>query len=154
MSLSENQAKQIATSHLLLKADHWIPVSLDLNLTAEHRSSSQGPVITAHLIADVDGVRIVGWKKPQFEIRQVRPDGSLAPYDLESVVRVLDAFNQDNEAEAAGAIGINRAILAKEDDREFEKLSAELREAAFQRARLQILDRLYGFRAAGVRLHE
>ena len=54
---------QIAICYLLLKGEHWIPVSPERRLTANDRSSPDGPAITAEVIGEVEDNRVSGWRK-------------------------------------------------------------------------------------------
>ena len=52
--MSEPAQRQVAICWLLLKGGHWIPVSPDRRLTARDRSSPDGPLIMAELVAEFD----------------------------------------------------------------------------------------------------
>jgi len=117
--MSKVAQRQIAICYLLLKGEHWIPVSPDRRLTAVDRSSPDGPVIMAELIAEVEGSRIAGWRKA---------------------------------ASARGVVGINSRIVERRRAREERTIPSHLYASVLARAETQILDRLNGFNAVGVRL--
>ena len=73
--MNNEAQRQIAICYLLLKGEHWIPVSPDRRLTAGDRSSPDGPVIMAELIAEIEGNRITGWRKVGSLFQDVGPDG-------------------------------------------------------------------------------
>jgi hypothetical protein len=86
-------------------------------------------------------------------VREVRADGTLAPLDLRPTALALDAKNFDTRAAAAGAIGISSLIAERRiQGQKTGNLSAALREAAFERAEVQILDKLQGHSVVGVLL--
>ncbi len=59
------------------------------------------------------------------------------------------------EANRAGVVGISSLIAARRiQEQNTGHLSSELREAAFERATVQILDKLQGHSAVGVRLYD
>jgi len=65
----------------------------------------------------------------------------------------LDAPHFDASAAATGAIGISSLIAERRiQEQKTGNLSVELREAAFQRAEVQILDKLQGHSVVGVLL--
>jgi hypothetical protein len=55
--------RQIAICWLLLKGDHWVPVSPERRMTVRDRSSPDWLVIMAEVVAEVEGTRILGWRK-------------------------------------------------------------------------------------------
>jgi hypothetical protein len=86
-------------------------------------------------------------------VRQIGADGALAPVDLARAALALDARNFDASAAAAGAVGISSLIAERRiQGQKTGNLSAELREAAFERAEVQILDKLQGHSVVGVLL--
>jgi hypothetical protein len=101
----------------------------------------------------VEGNRIVNWHSPQFGIHAVKPDGSLE-YDLVGAIAGLEAYNTDAQAKSLGVVGINRAIRDRVRKNPADQISPELQRAAFERATIQILDRLHGVKAAGVRIYD
>jgi hypothetical protein len=118
------------------------------------RSSPGGAVITAYLSAVVEGDTIIGWMKNSgFMVREVQADGSLAPLDFSAVALVLDAQNADTEADKAGVVGISSLLAERRiQEQNAGGLDAALREAAFERATVQILDKLQGHSVVGVLL--
>ena len=58
----------------------------------------------------------------------------------------------DGTASTHGAVGINSRIVEGKRAREQSRLANHLRASALARAETQILDRLHGFSAVGVRL--
>jgi hypothetical protein len=80
-----------------------------------------------------------------FVVREVGVDGTLPPLDLKPAALASDAQNFDTKAAAAGVVGIS-SLIAKRRVREQKtgNLPAGLREAAFERATVQILDKLQG----------
>lgn len=149
-----NQARRIAGCHLLLRGTRWMPVSLNRALGANDRSVPGGAVISAYLSAVVEGDTIVGWlKNSAFSVRDVQPDGTLTPLDLTAAALAVDAVSADTMATRTGAIGITSLIAERRiDEQNTGHLSAGLREAAFARAEVQILDKLQGHSVVGVLL--
>jgi hypothetical protein len=111
-------------------------------------------VISAYLSAIVEGDTIVGWlKNSAFSVRDVQPDGTLTPLDLTAAALAVDAGSADTMANRAGAVGITSLIAERRiDEQNTGRLPAELREAAFERATVQILDKLQGHSVAGALL--
>jgi hypothetical protein len=90
--MTEAVQHQIAICYLLLKGDHWVPVSPDRRMTARDRSSPSGPVIMAELIAEVEGERIVGWRKIGSLLQDVGPGGPPVRRAGSDSVRLLAYF--------------------------------------------------------------
>jgi hypothetical protein len=111
-------------------------------------------VISAYLCAVVEQDAIVGWTgNSGFMVRGVGADGTLAPLDLRPTALALDAQYLDTRAAAAGAVGISSLIAERRtQEQKSGNLAAELREAAFERAEVQILDKLQGHSVVGVLL--
>jgi hypothetical protein len=146
------EAQHIAICHLLLRGNRWIPVSVNKQFGPNDRCSSRGPIISACLCAVVEGDTIVGWvENSAFTVQDVQVDGTLAPVDLASTRRALDAKFLDMEAAEAGVVGIS-LLIAQHRVKEHNtgKLPEELREAAFERAAVQILDKLQDHSVVGV----
>jgi hypothetical protein len=86
-------------------------------------------------------------------VREIGSDGTLAPLDLTPAALALDAQYFDASAAAAGAVGISSLIAERRiQGQKTGNLSARLREAAFERAEVQILDKLQGHSVVGVLL--
>jgi hypothetical protein len=86
-------------------------------------------------------------------VREIGVDGTLAPLDLTPAALALNARYFDASAAAAGAVGINSLIAERRiHGQKTGNLSAGLREAAFVRAEVQILDKLQGHSVVGVLL--
>jgi hypothetical protein len=86
-------------------------------------------------------------------VREIGADGALAPIDLAPEVLALNAGYFDASAAAAGAIGISSLIAERRiHEQKTGNLSATLREAAFARAEVQILDKLQDHSVVGVLL--
>jgi hypothetical protein len=151
-TMTEAVQHQIAICYLLLKGDHWVPVSPDRRMTARDRSSPNGPVIMAELIAEVEGERIVGWRKIGSLFQDVGPDGEVQPLDTRLPAAIMGARLADGALNAPGVIGINTRIVERRRAREERRIPAHLHASALARAETQILDRLNGFRSVGVRL--
>lgn len=146
--------RRIAFCHLLLRGNRWMPVSVNKKLGPNDRCSPGGAVITALLSAVVEGDAIVGWMENSgFMVTEVGVDGTLAPLDLKPVALAVDAPSLDTKAAEAGAIGIS-SLLAKRrlQEQNTGNLPAGLRQAAFERAAVQILDKLQGHSVVGVLL--
>jgi len=113
-----------------------------------------GAVISAVLCAVVEGDAVVGWTESSgFMVREIGSDGTLAPLDLTPAALALDAQYFDASAAAAGAVGISSLIAERRiQGQKTGNLSARLREAAFERAKVQILDKLQGHSVVGVLL--
>ena len=133
-----------------------MPVSVNRKLGANDRCSPNGAVITAFLSAIVEGDTIVGWmKNSAFSVQEVQPDGSLTPLDVTAAALALQADNADMKANRAGVVGISSLIAERRiQEQNTGHLSSELREAAFERATMQILDKLQGHSVVGVRLSD
>ena len=143
---------QIAICYLLLKGEHWIPVSPERRLTASDRSSPDGPVIMAEVIGEVEGSQVSGWRKVGSIIQNVGPDGTVEPLDTKLPAAIMGALLSDGEASARGVVGINSRIVERRRAREEWSIPPHLFASVIARAETQILDRLNGFNAVGVRL--
>ena len=150
--MSKQAQRQIAICCLLLKGEHWIPLAPDRKLSAADRSSPHGPAVTAEVIAEIEGDRIVGWGKVGALFRDVGPDGEVAPPDTRLASSIIGALMADGAASTHGAVGINSRIVEDKRAKEQRRLPHHLRASALARAETQILDRLHGFSAVGVRL--
>ena len=150
--MSKQAQPQIAICYLLLKGEHWIPLAPDRKLSAGDRSSSDGPAVTAEVIAEVEGDRIVGWGKVRVLFRDVGPSGEVAPPDTQLAASIIGALMADGAASTHGAVGINSRIVEGKRAREQDRLPSHHRTSALARAETQILDRLHGFSAVGVRM--
>jgi hypothetical protein len=150
--MSKEAQRQIAICYLLLKGEHWIPVSPDRRLTAGDRSSLDGPVIMAELIAEVEGSRIAGWRQVGSLFQDVGPNGEVAPLDTRLPAAIMGALLSDGAASARGVVGINSRIVERRRAREERTIPSHLYASVLARAETQILDRLNGFKAVGVRL--
>ena len=146
--------RRIAYCHLLLRGSRWMPVSVNRKLGPNDRCSPNGAVISAFLSAAIDRDTIVGWlKNSAFSIREVRPDGSLSGLDFRAAALVTHADEVDMEARRSGAVGIASLIAQPRiQEQNAGGLPVELREAAFERAAIQILDKLQGHSVVGVLL--
>lgn len=133
-----------------------MPVSVNKTLGANDRCSPSGAVISAYLSAVVEGDMIVGWmKNSAFSVQEVQPDGTLTPLDLTAAALASQADSADMEANRAGIVGISSLIAARRiQEQNTGHLSSKLREAAFERATVQILDKLQGHSAVDVRLYD
>jgi hypothetical protein len=131
-----------------------MPVSVNKDLGAKDRCSPNGAVISALLSAVIEDDTIVGWlQNSAFRVQEVQPDGALAPLDLTTVALAVDAKQADFEASRSGAIGISSLIAGRRiQEQNTGGLPPELREAAFERAAIQILDKLQGHFVVGVLL--
>jgi hypothetical protein len=150
------QTRRIASCHLLLRGNRWMPVSVNKKLGPNDRCSPGGAVITAFLSAVVEGDTIAGWMKNSgFIVREVRVDGTLAPLDLTAAALALQAENADTKATKAGVVGISSLIAERRiQEQNTGNLHSGLREAAFERATVQILDKLQGHSVIGVLLSD
>jgi hypothetical protein len=131
-----------------------MPVSVNRMLGANDRCSPSGAVIAAYLSAVVEGDTIVGWMKNSgFIVQEVQLDGTLAPLDLTAAALVLHADTADMKANRAGVVGISSLIADRRiQEQNTGHLPSKLREAAFERATVQILDKLQGHSVVGVLL--
>jgi hypothetical protein len=110
--------RQIAICWLLLKGDHWVPVSPERRMTARDRSSPDGPVIMVELVAEVEGTRIVGWRKRIGAIfRDVAPDGEVLPLDIRPALFTAGSSLADLLVSAPGVIGINNKLAERSQGR-------------------------------------
>jgi hypothetical protein len=151
-----NQTRRIAFCHLVLRGSRWMPVGVNRELGPNDRCSPSGAVISALLCAVVEGDAIVGWTENSgFMVREVGEDGALAPLDFRPTALAFHAREHDSMATAAGVVGIS-SLIANRRVREHNtgNLPGGLREAAFERATVQILDKLQGHSVVGVLLVE
>ncbi len=133
-----------------------MPVSVNKTLGANDRCSPSGAVIAAYLSAVVEGDTIVGWMKNSgFTVQEVQLDGTLAPLDLTAAALALQADSADIKANRAGVVGISSLIAERRiQEQNTGHLPSKLREAAFERATVQILDKLQGHSVVGVLLSD
>jgi hypothetical protein len=133
-----------------------MPVSVNRKLGPNDRCSPGGAVISAFLCAVVEGDTIVGWMENSgFMVREVGVDGTLAPLDLTPAAMALEAQNFDAKAAKAGVVGISSLIAERRiQEQNTGNLPSGLREAAFERAAVQILDKLQGHSVVGVVLYD
>jgi hypothetical protein len=111
-------------------------------------------VISTELVAEVEGTQIVAWREGSgTHIRNVGPDGELEPLDFRPAAAVSGALLADAMVSAPGVVGINRRLVERRRAKEQRTIPAHLHEAARARAETQILDRLNGSAAVGVRLY-
>ena len=151
-----SQGRRIAGCHLVLRGNRWMPISVNKTLGAKDRCSLGGAVISAYLSAVVEGDTIVGWlRNSAFSVQEVLPNGTLAPLDLTPAKLALQAYDADMEASKAGIVGVNSLIAGRRiQEQNTGNLPSKLREAAFERAAVQILDKIQGHSAVGVRLYD
>jgi hypothetical protein len=151
-----SQTRRVASCHLLLRGKRWMPISVNKKLGPKDRCSPNGAVITALLSAVVEGDVIVGWMKNSgFIVREVQRDGALTPLDLTPAALALQADNADSMATRAGVVGISSLVAERRiQEQNSGQLPAELRQAAFERAAVQILDKLQGHPVVGVLLSD
>jgi hypothetical protein len=151
-----SQTRRIAGCHLLLRGNRWMPVSVNRTLGANDRCSPNGAVVAAYLSALVEGDTIIGWMKNSgFTVQEVQLDGTLAPLDLTAAALALQADSADMKANRAGAVGISSLIADRRiQEQNTGHLPSKLREAAFERATVQILDKLQGHSVIGVLLFD
>jgi hypothetical protein len=156
LSLMTSHIQRIAVCHLLLRGNRWMPVSMNKKFGPNDRCSPSGAVITACLFAVVEEDVIVGWlENSAFVVQEVQADGTLPPLDLAPARRALDATFFDMKAAEAGVVGISSLIAKRRNQKQNTgNLPSDLREAAFERATVQILDKLQGHSAVGVLLIE
>ena len=133
-----------------------MPVSVNRTLEANDRCSPSGAVIAAFLSAVVEGDTIIGWMKTSgFTVQEVQLDGTLAPLDLTAAALALQADSADMKANKAGVVGISSLIADRRiQEQNTGHLPSKLREAAFERATVQILDKLQGHSVVGVLLSD
>jgi hypothetical protein len=151
-----SQTRRVASCHLLLRGKRWMPISVNKKLGPKDCCSPNGAVITALLSAVVEADVIVGWMKNSgFIVREVQRDGALTPLDLTPAALALQADNADSMATRAGAVGISSLVAERRiQEQNSGQLPAELRQAAFERAAVQILDKLQGHPVVGVLLSD
>ena len=131
-----------------------MPISVNKALGAKDRCSPGGAVISAYLSAVVEGDTIVGWtKNSAFSVQELLRNGTLAPLDLTPAKLALQADSADMKASKAGIVGISSLIAGRRiQEQNTGSLPSKLREAAFERATVQILDKIEGHSVVGVRL--
>lgn len=150
--MTSEERHQIAICYLLLKGEHWIPVSPGRRLTAAGRSSPDGPVIMAEVLPEVHGNRVAGWRKVGSIFQDIWTDGVVEPIDIRLPAAIMGALLSDGEASARGVVGISSRIVERRRARDERKIPSHLYAAVLARAETQIIDRLHGFNAVGVRL--
>jgi hypothetical protein len=150
------QGRRIAVCHLLLRGNRWMPIGVNKALGAKDRYCPGGAVISAFLSAVVEGDTIVGWLgNSAFSVQELLPDGTLAPLDLTPTRLALQAHDADMEASKAGIVGVSSLIAERRvQEQKTGNLPSKLREAAFERATVQILDKIEGHPVVGVRLYD
>ena len=150
------QSWRIAVCHLLLRGNRWIPIGVNKALGGKDRCSPEGAVISAFLSAVVEGDTIVGWLgNSAFSVQELLPNGTLAPLDLTPTRLALQAHDADMEAIKAGIVGVSSLIAERRvQEQKTGNLPSKLREAAFERATVQILDKIQGHPVVGVRLYD
>ena len=131
-----------------------MPVGVNRTLGPNDRCAPGGAVISALLCAVVERGAVVGWTESSgFMVRELGVDGTLAPLDLRPAALASEAQTLDARAAAAGVVGISSLIAERRiQGQKTGNLSAELRESAFARAEVQILDKLQGHSVVGVLL--
>ena len=83
------------------------------------------------------------------------PGGTLAPLDLTPAKLALEADSADMKASKAGIVGISSLIAGRRiQEQNTGNLPSKLREAAFERATVQILDKIQGHSVVGVHLYD
>jgi hypothetical protein len=105
----------------------------------------------AELIAEVEGNRIAGWRQVGSLFQDVGP-GEVASLDTRLPAAIMGALLSDGAASARGVVGINSRIVERRRAREERSIPSHLYASVLARAETQILDRLNGFKAVGVRL--
>ena len=133
-----------------------MPIGVNKALGGKDRCSPEGAVISAFLSAVVEGDTIVGWLgNSAFSVQELLPDGTLAPLDLTPTRLALQAHDADMEAIKAGIVGVSSLIAERRvQEQKTGDLPSKLREAAFERATVQILDKIQGHPVVGVRLYD
>ena len=107
----------------------------------------------AEVVAEAEGTRIVGWRKRiGATFRDVAPDGEVLPLDIRPALFAAGSSLADLLVSAPGVIGINNKLAERRLAREERELAEHLHAPAFARAQMQILDKLNGSKAVGVRL--
>ena len=129
-----------------------MPFGLNAKVSAGNRCSPSGAIIRALLMADIEGQQIVGWRKPSVIVQEVLPDGSVQGLDLRLAGAALGAAIEDAKARRAGVVGISERLVKRRREAEEQRVPEHLRQSAFDRAAVQILDRLHGRRTIGVTL--
>ncbi len=141
--------QQLVFCSLVLIDGHWAPLGVNAKLTNKHRSSADGPVITAYFVVEVDGRQVVNWGEPRFGVINLKEDGSL-DYDPAEITAILEAPQLDEDARMVGAIGINDLLIKRRQERDQSAITPQLKTAAYDRAVIQITDWLHGVRTTGV----
>jgi hypothetical protein len=131
-----------------------MPVSVNKQLGSKDRCNPDGAVISAFLSAVIDGGKICEWLGTSaFSVQEVQADGSLTGLDFRAAALALHANEMDMMAERSGAVGIASVIAARRiREQKTGGLALELRQAAFERAAVQILDKIQGHSVVGVLL--
>ena len=106
----------------------------------------------AEVVGEVDDSRVSGWRKVGSLFQDVGPDGDVDPLDTRLPAAIMGALLSDGAASAHGVVGINSRIVERRRVREERTIPPHLYASVLARAETQILDRLNGFNAVGVRL--
>ena len=75
-------------------------------------------------------------------------------WDLTAAALALQAVSADTEANKAGVVGITLIADRRIQEQNTGHLPSKLREAAFERAKVQILDKLQGHSGVSVLLSD
>ena len=109
-----------------------MPVRVNKTLGANDRCSPSGAVISAFLLAVIEGDMIIGWmKNSAFSVQQPQPDGTLTPLDLTAAGLASQADSADMMANKAD----NRRQLADCSAQHGNKISIFLQARSCIRAR-------------------
>jgi hypothetical protein len=141
-----------ALCFLYLQDDKWVPHSPNSELTARHRSTTEGPLIDAVVQATVLDANIVSWGDLNFLVREISDSGELEPIDLSYVARVFEAAHKDEKAEAAGVIGISQKLERRARQSQQWKPSPEQLGTLYKTAEHLILASYLGGRPIGVNI--
>ena len=74
-----------------------MPVSVNKTLGANNLCSPSGAVISAFLLAVIEGDMIIGWmKNSALSVQQPQPDGTLTPLDLTAAALASQADSAEH----------------------------------------------------------
>lgn len=152
MSDSNASPRTIAHCRLFLKGNRWMPLSPYAELSAKHRRTTEGPIITFDVTAIVGNDEVLKWGEASFIQQQLDADGRVEPLDLTECVELLEADHLDARAKQIGATGINARLMARKVRPQQWQPTPELQQQAYDRAAIAMLERMSGGKPTGVTL--
>jgi hypothetical protein len=152
MPNSNASSRTVAYCRLFLKENRWMPLSPYAELSAKHRRTDDGTIITFDVTAIVGDDEVLQWGRESFTQQQMGEDGRVEPLDLAEGVELLEAGRLDARAKQSGATGINARLMARKVRPQQWEPTPELKQQAYDRAAIGILERTSGGKPTGVTL--